>query len=286
MRDSIVTVWDVATATAIERIPALGTNNVSVALSPDQHLLAVGSTDGTLKIWDLNTRVMAKRWQPHTIPIPVYKLCFLEGGKSLLSVAMIPHQRVEAKRWDAVSWRELTFRGWGTEPLYGLGLSPDQRFLAFPAGDSLKIWNCAADRLEMLLTGAKKMSAFSFDGRLIATVSDKGAGVWELASRRQLALLEVLPAKSVTSLAFSPDDQRLVTGFNTGGELQPGLRVWDFQIGRDLLGLYNQGSWIGWTEFSPDGNNLLGVSFYGVVNLYRAPCWAKIEAAEKGMGTP
>ena len=135
----------------------------------------------------------------------------------------------------------------------------------------------------MILARASGMSAFSFDGRLIAAVSDKGAGVWELASRRQLALLEVLPAKGVTSLAFSPDDQRLVTGFSAGGELQPGLRVWDYQIGRDLLGLYNQGILIGWTEFSPDGNTLLGVSCYGVVNLYRAPSWAEIEAAEKGV---
>ena len=136
-----VTIWDVATATAIERIPALGTNNMSVALSPDQRLLAVGGADGTLQIWDLKAQAMVKQWQPHTIP--VYKLCFLEGGKSLFSVAMIAHQRVEAKRWDAVSWRELPFRGWGTEPLYGVGLSPDQRFLAFPVGESLKIWNCA-----------------------------------------------------------------------------------------------------------------------------------------------
>jgi len=87
-------------------------------------------------------------------------------------------------------------------------------------------------------------------------------------------------------MAVSPDDKRLVTGLSAGGELQPGLRVWDHQVGRDLLGLYNQGSYIGWTEFSPDGNNLLGVSFYGVVNLYRAPSWAEIEAAEKGMQGP
>jgi WD40 repeat protein len=279
-----VTIWDVTTATASERIPALGTNNLSVALSPDQHRLAVGSADGTLKIWDLATQAMVKEWQPHTIPI--YKLCFLEGGRSLLSVAMIFHQRVEAKRWDAVSWRELPFRGWGTEPLYGFGLSADLRFLALPVGEGLKIWNCAADRQEMILAGAGGMSAFSFDGRLIAAVSDTGAGVWELASQRQLSLLEVLPARGVTSLAFSLDDKRLVTGFAGGGVLQPGLRVWDYQIGRDLLGLYNQGIWVSWTEFSPDGNTLLGLTWYGAVNLYRAPSWAEIESAEKGKGPP
>jgi serine/threonine protein kinase/dipeptidyl aminopeptidase/acylaminoacyl peptidase len=279
-----VTIWDVATATAIKRIPALGTNNLSVALSPDQRLLAVGSADGILKIWDLKAQVMVTNWQPHTIP--VYKLWFLEGGKSLFSLAMIVHERVEAKRWDAVSWRELPFKGWGTDPLYGFGLSPDQRFLAFPVAKGLKIWNCAGDRLEMLLPGARGMSAFSFDGRLVAADLDTGAGVWELASRRQLALLEVVPVQGVNSLAFSPDDKRLVTGLAAGGELQPGLRVWDYRIGRDLLGLYNEGYYIYWTEFSPDGNTLLGVSWYGVVNLYRAPSWAEIEAAEKGKAIP
>jgi eukaryotic-like serine/threonine-protein kinase len=279
-----VTIWDVATASVIERIPALGTNNTSIALSPDQRLLAVGGTNGTLQVWDLKARVMVKQWRPHTIP--VFGLRFLEGGKSLFSFGMIVHQRVEAKQWDAVSWRELPFKGWGTDPLYGLGLSPDQRLLAFHTGEGLKIWNCAADRLETMLVGAEGMSAFSFDGRLVAAVSSSGAGVWELVSRRQVAVLEVLPARGVTSLAFSPDDKCLVTGFNSGGELQPGLRVWDYQVGRDILGLYNQGSWIGWTEFSPDGNTLMGVSWYGVVNLYQAPSWAEIEAAEKGRDTP
>ena len=82
-------------------------------------------------------------------------------------------------------------------------------------------------------------------------------------------------------MAVSPDDKRLVTGLSAGGELQPGLRIWDHQVGRDLLGLYNQGSYIGCTEFSPDGNKLLGVSWYDVVNLYRTPSWAEIEVAEK-----
>jgi len=60
---------DVATASAVQTIPALGTNNFSLALSPDGRLLAVGGFDGMIKVWDLQHERLLKQFQPHQIPV-------------------------------------------------------------------------------------------------------------------------------------------------------------------------------------------------------------------------
>ena len=85
-----VTIWSCAKASEVDRIPLLGTNNMSIALSPDERLLAVGAQDGALKIWDLQQHRLVKQWSPHSLP--VYRLCFLQSGNSLLSIAALPHR--------------------------------------------------------------------------------------------------------------------------------------------------------------------------------------------------
>jgi len=95
-----------------------------------------------------------------------------------------------------------------------------------------------------------------------------------------------LHANGVISVAFSPDGRRLVTGGKVGMALQPALRVWDYTIQRDLISLQSVGEFTGWTGFSPDGNTLLGLSWSGVADLYRAPSWEEIETEEKGQRAP
>ena len=280
-----VTIWDVATATEIERIPALGTNNSSIALSPDQRVVAVGSSDGTLKVWDLESKRLVKDWPAHQLP--VYKLYFFDGGKVLASIAVVPDQRVEIKRWDVASWREIPFGPIDVNMCYGLAQSSDQRLLALTYVDKpVKVWNWVSGRLEATLGSEGGWSpSFSPDGRFLAAALGGRALVWEISSRRQLALLEQY-ANKVVSVAFSPDGKRLVTGSRMGGDLHPAVEIWDYVAQRGLLSLRSRGAFTGWTEFSPDGNTLLALSWEGVAELWHAPSWAEIEAAEKGRVTP
>jgi WD40 repeat protein len=278
-----VIVWDVATAGEVERIHALGTNHLSVALSPDEQWLATGSLDGRIQIWDLRNRSVVAHFQASPMGIPIYALRFLVRDRSLLSLAMVPHLRVELKRWDAGSWREIPFGASQVAMCYGFAQSSDGRCLALSSEvGPVKLWDLAADQLTATFgTEGAFVPAISPDGRLLAAPTFGGGTlVWDIGSRRQIADLDQLVNPTI-SVAFSPDGKRLVTGSKVGGDLQPALEIWDYVAQRGLLSLHSQGRFTGWTEFSPDGNTLLALSWHGLAELWRAPSWAEIEAAEK-----
>ena len=54
--DGSVSVWDAVSLLPIESLPALGSDNSSVALSPDGRWLAIGDVAGNVKIWDWPAR--------------------------------------------------------------------------------------------------------------------------------------------------------------------------------------------------------------------------------------
>jgi len=284
-----VTIWDVETGREIERIAALGTNNSSIALSPDQRLVAVGSFDGTLKVWDLREQCLLKQWRPHQPAI--YGLYFFDDGKVLASLAVLPHQKVDLRRWDVASWREIPFGPIDVNMCYGLAQSSDQRLLALTYADKpVHVWDWASGRLEATLVSNGNWNSswtptFSPDGRLLAAAVGMRCYVWEVGSWRPLGVLEQ-PVSGVVSVAFSPDSKRLVTGSQVGGDLQRAVEIWDYVAQRGLLSLRSRGQFTGWIEFSPDGNTLLAQSWDGVVELWHAPSWAEIEAAEKEQKSP
>jgi WD40 repeat protein len=80
----------------------------------------------------------------------------------------------------------------------------------------------------------------------------------------------------VHSVAFSPDSARLAVG-SDGSE---GIKLWDTQSLMEVLELRSQGGALFRSAFSPDGNLLGAMNKIGLLQVWRAPSWGEIEAAE------
>ena len=102
------------------------------------------------------------------------------------------------------------------------------------------------------------------------------ARVWETATWREAATLRGFKL-GAQSVAFSPDGNRLATGAGAG---DTALHLWDVASWQDVLTLSAEGSIFWQTQFSPDSNMIGTMANGGILNLWRAPSWDEINAAE------
>ncbi|HUD82748.1 MAG TPA: WD40 repeat domain-containing protein, partial [Candidatus Saccharimonadales bacterium] len=152
----------------------------------------------------------------------------------------------------------------------------------------------AARSQELLIleghTGRITSVAFSPDGRRIATGSYDGtAKVWEAPSGRELLTRikglrklwqwdwvrgpghgrELLTLNGhnlgVSSVAYSPDGQRIVTGSHDGT-----AKVWDAASGRELLTLNGHKGAVSCVAFSPDGQRIVTGSYDRTAKVWEA----------------
>jgi len=277
--------WDVRSVRIIEKLPALGSNHWSVALSPDGRWLAAGKNSGTLTIWDWTARRAVTNF---TVPCEFYgKLGFSRSGDFLFAVTLNNEWVTSSRIWHTGDWKEVALTGNQSAGLLSVDLSADDRLLA--AGyqnGAVKLLRFPSGQHEATFTnhqGIVTGALFSPDGReLFSTSFDGSARLWDVSARRELATLRGHPGM-VCSAALSPDGRRAATG---GSSPRDVVKLWDLVAHRELLSLQGEGQYFLHVAFSPDGNTLAAVSLDGIAHLWRAPSWAEIETAEKGAMTP
>jgi len=119
-------------------------------------------------------------------------------------------------------WRYLKRQRYGSLPplkhagaVWGVAFSPDGRYLASGAVDTVHVWDLKAGKELRTLEGHKKRVrrlGFSPDGRCLVTADEEGKMiVWDVTTFEQLHTLRGHPAapgttgiRGVSSIAFSP----------------------------------------------------------------------------------
>lgn len=232
----------------------------AIAYSPDGTLLASGSGDKFIRLWDMQGNLL-KSFEGHTKIIS--GVAFILDGKALVSSCYDRTIRV----WDMEGNSSKVIEG-HTLPVTCIAYSPKTNILASGSEDNtIRLWNIAQGTLLKTLEGhSRKVTsiAFSPDGKILASGSeDKTICLWDMAKGILLKTLEGHRDK-INCIAFSPDGKSLASG-----SYDKTIRLWtmDGSLLKVLEGLTHSVDSI---AFSPDGKTLASGGWNNMVLLWSA----------------
>ncbi|MGI8605171.1 MAG: protein kinase domain-containing protein [Verrucomicrobiales bacterium] len=264
----------VDTATFDESVvaPAPLTNLHDAVISSGGRLMAIGSREGGIAIWNsAERRTVAKI--PRVVP---RRLLFSKDSKLLaayepmrsLSVWRIP----EVEKIAAFQTR--------AQRISSLAFSPDGTILAAGYDDGVaEAWSLTLRRRVILVAGHKesvRAVAVTPDGKTLLTASvDATAKLWDLESDREKATLggQLL---GYYSAAISQDGRRLILGGADGT-----VQLFDLASANEVARLTTDGTGIDAVGFLPDGNTLVGLSESAKLWCWRTAPTAGIETTKR-----
>lgn len=188
----------------------------SLRLSPDGSMLATGSYDNTIALWDVASGELLRTLDGHGGAI--FDLAFRFDGKVLASAS---GDRT-VKLWNVADGSRLDTLKESTKELYALTISPDgTRIAAAGVDNRIRVWQISSDAREgtnpLLYSQFAHESAvlrldWSSDGQtIVSTAEDRFIKVWNADDMSIRAVLEKQPDWA-TGVAILPSSDRVVVG--------------------------------------------------------------------------
>jgi eukaryotic-like serine/threonine-protein kinase len=218
----------------------------SVAFGPSGRLLASGSADETIKIWDLSSGTVKETLTGHVGQ--VFSVALGPNGRTLVSGSGDRTIKV----WDVPTGTlKQTLTG-HNDLVTSVALSPDGNLLASGSTDgTVRLWDLTTDAPPQTLeTGNVRVESVAFgpNGQQLAAGGFDGAvKLWDLQTRTLKQTLAGADVQ-VTSVAFGPNGRWLASGSYDGS-----VRLWQLPGGTLSRKLAGHDGVVRAVAFSPDG---------------------------------
>jgi hypothetical protein len=220
------------------QVSGLATNIVGVALTSDERVLAIGTRDGTIDLWNPKQARLLATLEKRTEAVD--QIAFSPNGK-VLAVGNI---RSKVTLWDVATAKSNSSLQW-PDARTKLVFSPDSKHVA-TAGRNVagkrthsfvKVWEVSTGQERASFSPGDEFIqglAFSPDGKRLATAGEDGTvRLWdpetqeeEKGGNMRAGLL------GLSSVTFSPDGKRLVTGSREGV-----IGLWDLSTKQEVTTL-------------------------------------------------
>jgi WD40 repeat protein/serine/threonine protein kinase len=231
----------------------------SVCLSSDNRCALSGSSDHTLRLWDVITGQCLRVFKEGQSGINA--VCFTSDQRRVLSGS-----GVTLRLWDVNSGECLRiFKGHG-KWVSTLCLTSDNRLALSGGGDTtLRLWDVATGQCVRIFDGHEESVSsicLTSDNRFALSGSgDKTMRLWDIGSGRCVRIFEG-HTDGVRSVCLSADNQLIISG-----SYDKKVRIWDFASGRCLRTFEGHTAGVESVRLTSDNQWVLSGSSYAIAGV-------------------
>jgi WD40 repeat protein len=238
----------------------------ALAFSPDEQMLATGSWDGTIKLWDLENGALLWLGQHAG---SVHRLAFRPDGRTLASGG----DDAAIRLWEVSTGKLIQTLSDESSAVYALAWSPDGSLLASGSFDgNIRLWQMQGGQATQPDTATQTLMghsgpvwsvAFTPDGRTLASGSfDRTVRLWDVES---LEVRETLAGHTapVNTVAWSPNGSLLASGSR-----DQVIWLWDVERASYRTTFHGHTAVVHDLAFMPDGRSLLSGSEDGTLRVW------------------
>ena len=276
----------------------------SVVFTPNSQLLASGSEDRTIKLWNLATGKQIRTLAGHsdyvrTVAISsdgqtlvsgsddkIIKLWNLNAGQEIRtlfghsgyvrSVAISQDSQTLAsggddkiiRLWKLQTGEAICTLAGHSSNIQTVAISPDSKIIASGSWDNtVKLWNLSSRQEVYTLSGHSntvRAVVFISNAHLLASGSDDKTIKIWDCSIGKEVYTIIGHTKAVTSVAISPDGETLASGSDDNT-----IKLWNLKTGQEVCTLYGHSHYVVSVSFSPDGQILASGSCDNTIKIWR-----------------
>ncbi len=179
-----IKMWDLLQQRPLGTLRRLGNSTYTVAISPNNQILASGDERGEIQLWDLKSGKLIRTFVAHSRSVT--SVAFAPGEESANGISTLVSASGDnrtIKLWDTKTGKLIrTFQA-HTSKINAIAIDPTGNIMASALQDGIMLWDLKTGKLLHKLHGHSdwvSSIAWSPDGRMLASGSfDKEVKIWQ-----------------------------------------------------------------------------------------------------------